>query len=71
MSINSGPRLYRTDDGRIVAEGDPTATFLVVGQGGTIPAEYADAVKAYTDQVADEPKPERPAMKRGGPAENK
>ena len=39
MTIHNGAPLYRTNDGRIVAEGDTDAAFLVVGTGGTIPAD--------------------------------
>lgn len=42
-------RLYRTADGDIVPEGHADAAFLVVGDSGAVPAEYADAVKAYRE----------------------
>jgi len=76
MTVHTGDSLYRTADGRIVAEGDPDAAFLVVANGSTIPAEYASAVKAYRADppaVFDEPTPSRSpfAIKRGGPSEDK
>lgn len=53
-------RLYRTADGEIVGEGDGRAEFLVVAEGGRVPAEWADAVAAFiadAEKVVDaEPK---------------
>ncbi len=50
-------RLYRTTDDEIVAEGDPRAAFLVVGDGGDVPDEFADAVAAF--RKGEKPKPEK------------
>jgi len=77
MTVHTGDTLYRTADGRIVAEGDPDAAFLVATNGSTIPAEYAAAVKAYrtdTPAVGDTIAPlgrTAFAIKRGGPSEDK
>lgn len=49
-------RLYATGDGTIVAEGHPDAAFLVVGDSGRIPAEFADAVAAFRDGKKHTPK---------------
>lgn len=69
-TIHEGAPLYRTNDGRIVAQGSTDAAFLVVGTGGTIPEEHAAAVKAYhADTSAKAVQPE--ANKRKYPAENK
>lgn len=67
MALHEGPPLYRTNDGRIVAQGDTAAAYLVVGTGCTIPAEHAAAVAAYGQKrlaSAHE-------NKRKAPAENK
>lgn len=70
-TIHDGPPLYRTNDGRIVAEGDTDAAFLVVGTGGTIPAEFAKDVKAFVASTPD-PAPAKAATKRhAGPSEDK
>lgn len=86
MTIHHGPPLYRTNDGRIVAEGDTDAAFLVVGTGGTIPSEYAKDVKAYAEAnpepaEGDSPqtddakqttdRPARAAKRAAGPSEDK
>lgn len=54
-------RLYRTVDGDIVEEGDPSAAFLVVGEDGEVPEEYADAVKTHRSK----------GTKKAAPTENK
>lgn len=72
MTIHKGAALYRTNDGRIVAEGDPDAAFLVVAEGCQVPAEHAADIKAYADTQAERRAPlDTATMKRGGPQENK
>jgi hypothetical protein len=83
MTIHNGPPLYRTNDGRIVAEGDTDAAFLVVGTGGTIPPEFAADVKEFVkaspapneapaDLDSDSTTTPARATKRGaGPSEDK
>jgi hypothetical protein len=86
MSVHDGPPLYRTNDGRIVAEGDTDAAFLVVGTGGTIPPEYAGDVKEYIkanpapdegDSPQTDPakqtddRPARATKRSAGPSEDK
>ena len=86
MTIHKGAPLYRTNDGRIVAEGDTDAAFLVVGTGSTIPSEYAKDVKAYVEAhpepaEGDSPqtdpekqtddRPARAAKRSAGPSEDK
>lgn len=63
-------RLYLTADGRIVREGDPAATSLLVGQGGTVPPEHEAAVEAFSAPV--EEKAEKPVSNKAvTPAANK
>ena len=72
MDIHNGPTLYRTSDGRIVADGDPEAAFLVASEGVAIPAEYAADITAYTDAQAAKRRPSDATTKRSaGPTENK
>lgn len=79
LTIHNSPPLYRTNDGRIVAEGDTDAAFLVVGTGGTIPPEYAGDVRAYGQADGAEgdssrtetEKPARATKRSAGPSEDK
>lgn len=57
MKPYTGETLYRTNDGRIVIEGDSDAAFLVVADGGRVPDEYADLVTAYQAEQAKSKEP--------------
>lgn len=40
-------RVWRTETGEIVADGDPAARFLVAGQGCEVPLEHREAVAEF------------------------
>jgi hypothetical protein len=59
-------RVWRTIDGRHVADGDPAAAFLVAAEGDEIPDEVIVAVAADDVEGDHQPKAEDvPARKRG------
>lgn len=42
--MQTDKRIYRTDDGRLVYEGDPAAAFLAYGPGDQVPDDIAKAL---------------------------
>jgi hypothetical protein len=61
----SDRRLYLTEDGQVVEEGDERAATLLVGEGGELSAEdakrYGVTLKAVKDATAEPVQAEQPA----------
>jgi hypothetical protein len=77
--MQSEKRLYLTvEKDRVVEEGDPDAAFLMVNEGGEVPAEhvhlyreYRKAHEAEPKAAAKAPEPEVEAKAVESPPENK
>jgi len=64
-------RVYRTDDGRHVAEGDPDAAFLAYGDGDEVPADVLAEVEGEPAAKPTAKRGRKPADKQAKPAADK
>lgn len=76
MALFAKQRLFRTEDGRIVAEDDPAAAFLFAAEGDEIADEEAarhglTAKSKLVSATAEEKEAPPPADKQAGPPANK
>ena len=63
--MNTPQRIYRTEDGELVAEGDLKAAYLAYGLGDEVENRDADKVKALLGED------KKPATKKAAASANK